>query len=281
VTRRQLLAAAGGLWAPSSFSKSRSFWVLKLLQPRCLLVRPVGTVRLHCSVDQRQSIVEGPESLAITPDSGTVCIAGPTGGPVHCVLEIPSVFRRSYFGTFKIVAEAGVLIPVVTMDCQVATGSVVDAELIVSGAPHHALAAQAVAARSMICAPTAPRHKFADFCDTTHCQFLRSPVYEESPSGIAASATRGLVLLSASRVVAARYSAACGGTTQAALDGEFAYVSVACEICRSANGVRRGHGLGLCQAGAIGLARLGWSWRDILRKYYPNAGIGPVSMGLP
>ena len=36
-------------------------------------------------------------------------------------------------------------------------------------------------------------------------------------------------------------------------------------------GAGEGHGMGLCQRGAAGLARQGVSWRDILHHYFPAA----------
>lgn len=38
-------------------------------------------------------------------------------------------------------------------------------------------------------------------------------------------------------------------------------------------GAGEGHGMGLCQRGAIGLARQGATWRDILHRYFPGAVI--------
>lgn len=38
-----------------------------------------------------------------------------------------------------------------------------------------------------------------------------------------------------------------------------------------------GHGIGLCQWGAIGRARAGQDYRTILRTYYPGADLGPAS----
>lgn len=35
-----------------------------------------------------------------------------------------------------------------------------------------------------------------------------------------------------------------------------------------------GHGVGLCQAGAVGMAEAGWGWRDILGHYYAGVEIG-------
>ncbi len=292
-TRRHLLAAAGSLCfatklraapspAPQPFpsrdqrERTRSFWVLKLLYPTSLIVRPLGTARLHCASLQKNWIVEGSESLSITPASPPVRITGPGDAPVNCVLEIPNVIRRSYFGRFSFTTDSGLVIPVVTMDCETAAGSIVQAELPVYAAPVQALAAQAVVSRSILCAAAAPRHNFADFCDTTHCQFLRSPAVGSSPVAHAIHTTRGAVLFQRDRVFPARYSAACGGATESGFDGDFQYLSVACEICRRTRTARRGHGWGLCQEGALALARLGWTCPAILAKYYPNAIIARI-----
>ncbi|MCH8558996.1 MAG: SpoIID/LytB domain-containing protein [Balneolia bacterium] len=43
------------------------------------------------------------------------------------------------------------------------------------------------------------------------------------------------------------------------------------------NGRGLGHGLGLCQWGALGLAETGWSYQDILRFYYNGADISHVN----
>ena len=37
-----------------------------------------------------------------------------------------------------------------------------------------------------------------------------------------------------------------------------------------------GHGVGMCQAGAIGRARAGQDFRTILRTYYPGTAVGTV-----
>lgn len=266
ITRRSFLATAGGFAIRGN--DTRSFWVLKLLQPTSLIVRPSGTARLHCSSVGENWIVEGSDTLSVTPTSGSVRISGPGGEPVDCVLEIPGVIRRRYFGIFNIATDNGVIIPVVRIDCETATASIVSAELPTSVAMAHALAAQAVVSRSILCGTNQPQHKFADFCDTTHCQFLRSPVPCE-----AVRSTTGFVLTDRNRILPVRYSAACGGRTEATSEGDYRYVSVSCEICRERGLARRGHGLGLCQEGAMGLAHLGWSWRAILAKYYPNTAV--------
>ena len=60
------------------------------------------------------------------------------------------------------------------------------------------------------------------------------------------------------------------------------YFSVAVEPGR--NGVRslilegggNGHGVGMCQSGAIGRARAGQDFRTILRTYYPGTTVGTI-----
>jgi len=66
-----------------------------------------------------------------------------------------------------------------------------------------------------------------------------------------------------------------------------AYFSVSAEPA-SGGGIARlivrgngyGHGVGMCQWGAIGRARAGQSAREILRTYYPGTTIGPIPSGL-
>lgn len=46
------------------------------------------------------------------------------------------------------------------------------------------------------------------------------------------------------------------------------------------SGSGRGHGLGLCQRGAVATAQRGADWRVILLRYFPNTLIAPGSRGL-
>jgi hypothetical protein len=275
MTRRDWLAAA------ASFSLSpdpgyrvpniRSFWVLKLLRPPSMTVRPCGTSRLHCVSEGDRWIVESSQFLSITPTSRPFQVTGPAGEPVGCILEVPGSIRRSYFGTFDISSHSGVITPVVSMSAESATGRIVGAELPVDQAGPGALRAQAIVSRSILCAAAKPRHYLADFCDTTHCQFLRSPALPGGAVADAVNGTKGVVLWQGSRILPALYSAACGGRTESGIDRGFQYTAVACEVCRNSRAVRRGHGWGLCQEGALGLARRGWSERQIVARYYPNA----------
>jgi SpoIID/LytB domain protein len=42
-------------------------------------------------------------------------------------------------------------------------------------------------------------------------------------------------------------------------------------------GTGQGHGIGLCQAGAVGMANEGFNFRQILVHYYPNTDIVSLS----
>ena len=141
-----------------------------------------------------------------------------------------------------------------------------------AGTPLEALKAQAVIARSYFAA-AGPRHDAFDFCDSTHCQFLREPPQPGSDAFRAASETRGLVLAYHGKPLAAMYSASCGGQTRS-LQSEgqgYEYRSVPCDFCRrNSPGVVQGHQLGLCQKGAAGMAASGAGFCEILQHYYPG-----------
>jgi len=271
ITRRSFLAGAAAL-SPSELSRSASysFWVLGLLHPTSIDIYPYANSRLHV----RSRVLEGSRGLTVDASQTPITVSGATKEPVSFVLDIPGVIRRRYHGVLKITSEGALLRPVVTMDREVAVGSIVGAELPIHGTPLAALSAQALAARSFLDAESSrPRHVGAQFCDTTHCQFLRTPPFAGSVVEKAVRATEGLVLSAHSRVIPAHYSAACGGHTDSAELDHYQYRSVICEPCQRAGTRRRGHGLGLCQTGAISLARAGWNFEEIVAKYYPGCAI--------
>ena len=246
------------------------------------------------------------------------------GGAVAFRLTVPGKLRRVYFGRFNIQIHNGQLLPVVSIGLETAVASIVAAEMMES-APMEALKAQAVATRSFLAA--GPRHLEFDSCDTTHCQFLKSPPPVTSRVSRAVEATRGLVIAYRDKPLAAMYSSRCGGQTYSLRDvgadpGDgYPYFGVHCAWCRqhpftwrSAVGTsahspeprdehRRitearqwgwgaipgsdftatkdgagwrleghsvGHGVGMCQHGAAGMAVAGASFRQILAHFYPN-----------
>ena len=227
-----------------------------------------GSVRVACA--------------AAVFSTGSLHVTGPTGQSAELQLSVPGKITRRFHGRLDVVLERHELVPTVSMDLETAVASVVAAEQIVS-TPPEALKAQAVAARSFLVAARGRHHGF-DFCDTTHCQFLREPPAVDHPAARAARETAGLVLAFRGAPVSAFYSASCGGRTRTladagleAADG-YPFFSVEC-VRRHAAGDRNGHGIGLCQEGAASLAaEHGASFRDILQHYYPGT---TLEMRLP
>ena len=257
-----------------------------------------------------------------------VTVTSRENGPVDFNLAVPGKITRHYRGALELKPASQVLTAVVTMDIETAVASVVAAEGTV-GAPSEALKALAVAARSYFVAGKG-RHGDFDFCDTTHCQFLREPPASTSAAAQAISATQGLVIAYQSQPIAVMYTRSCSGRTHTPSElgmapAAYPYYSVDCNYCRqhpsrwesrlsaedattlrSSNessrlrlgrrlgwsvvpsndfvmrkegeqtvlrGVGRGHGIGLCQAGAKAMAEAGADFREILAHYYPNTVI--------
>jgi stage II sporulation protein D len=260
--------------------------------------------------------------------AAALTVSGRENEPADFVLAVPGKITRRYRGTLEIKPSAAGLLAIVAMDRETAVASVVAAESA-PDTPLEALKAQAVAARSYFVASRGRHHDF-DFCDTTHCQFLREPPAPESAAANAAAATRDLVLAYNSQPFAAMYTRSCSGRTRTPADlglptTTYPYYSVECKYCRAhpvhwvsrvsaqdaarlrssdeaarlrvvrrlgwaavpsndfaaqaqgdqvvLTGTGRGHGVGLCQAGAKAMAQEGADFRQILSHYYPNTTI--------
>ena len=244
------------------------------------------------------------------------------------VITLPGKIKRRYVGVLDLKAHATAieLIPAfITMDLETAVASVVLAETT-PGTPLEALKAQAIVSRSYFVSGGG-RHREFDFCDLTHCQFLREPPASDSLAAKAAASTQGLVLTYEEKPVAAMFTRSCGGRTRTheeirVSQKGYPYFSVRCDFCynnpvrwtrivsredaallrlRGENGrlaigrrlgwgavpsnnftvqeaggevtlsgVGQGHGLGLCQRGARGMAEGGSDFRAILDHYFPN-----------
>jgi peptidoglycan hydrolase-like amidase len=207
--------------------------------------------------------------------SSPVRVSSRDGADTDFLLSVPGKIDRQFRGTLTVRAGDHKLIAVVAMDREIAVASVVAAEMTPS-TPSEALKAQAVVARSYYAA-AGPRHDGFDFCDTTHCQFLRERPEPASGAFEATEDTRDLLLAYQGKPLAALYSASCGGRTRS-LDGanpsEYPYYPVRCDFCRRHSpGVVEGHQLGLCQAGAAGMAAEGADFRQILDHYYPGTSL--------
>jgi peptidoglycan hydrolase-like amidase len=156
-------------------------------------------------------------------------------GPVDFHLAVPGKMTRHYRGTLEVKASSRALTAVVTMDLETAVASVVAAEGTVD-TPSQALKALAVAARSYFVAGKGRHHDF-DFCDTTHCQFLREPLAGNTAAAQAISDTRGLVIAYQSQPLAAMYTRSCSGRTRTPAElglppAAYPYYSVDCKYCR-------------------------------------------------
>jgi hypothetical protein len=136
--------------------------------------------------------------------------------------------------------------------------------------PIEALKAQAIAARSY--AVTTRRHgrDGFDLCTTTHCQVWRHENhYAESDRAV--DETAGQVVTLKGRIVATPFFGHCDGRTRNSEDvwsGKMHYCrSVPC-ICGYTKAY--GHGVGLCQRGAIAMAKKGATASEILAHYYTD-----------
>jgi stage II sporulation protein D len=220
--------------------------VLGLFHPQEVIVAQVSGGPLTCTAGDERWVVNGRVLLVLDGTAikvtttgkrivGTLRCGNGPGGPADFAVTIPQKLSRRYRGTLEVQPRGEELEIAVAMDVETAVASVVAAESPPS-APLEALKAQAVASRSFLIAGRG-RHKDFDFCDTTHCQFLRQPPEAGSPAAQATAATRGLVLAYKGESFAAMYSASCGGKTHSLEElgipvHGYPYFAVDCEYCR-------------------------------------------------
>ncbi len=225
--------------------------VLGLFHPRNLIVSAAGGEAIVLRSGDRSIVLERSgnqaalaklEGSEIIVTSGSQVIhasafqiAGRENQPVNFILEIPGKIIRPYRGLLDLEASSQDLSAIVTIDLETAVASVVDAEST-PDTPLEALKAHAVAARSYFVSGRG-RHREFDFCDTTHCQFLRTPPAASSGAAKAVAETRGLVLSYQGRPFAAMYTRSCSGRTHTPAElalktGSYPYYPVECERCR-------------------------------------------------
>jgi len=186
------------------------------------------------------------------------------------LLAVPGRISRQYRGTLNVRAIDGEIAPMVTMDLETAVASVVAAELT-KDTRLEALKAQAVVTRSYFVAGKG-RHRHFDFCDATHCQFLREPPRPDSTAAWATLTTRSLVITYEDKPIAAMFTRSCGGHTRVSVDvgvasGSYPYYSVVCDLCykspvrwtRRISGQEAALLMGKGEAGRLRVDRhLGW-----------------------
>lgn len=160
---------------------------------------------------------------------------------------------------------------VVEMDLDEYLKGVVPSEMP-AYAPLEALKAQAVAARSY--AVTSWNHpaEGANVCTTQHCQVWRDVHYTRTDEAV--EATSGMVAEYDGQVIRAYYFGHCDGHTRNSEDVWWQ----ALPYCRSVECVCGfdwlwGHGVGMCQRGAMEMGEQGATFDQILKHYYTGISI--------
>ena len=337
---RALLVAVCSI---SAAAQTVRIGVFTLFHPTQLEVRSVESSPLLLQVGHNSLLLNGEPGHVrafVRPDKDqvhlgsesarSITVTARDGGATDFILSVRGKITRKYHGTLVVSADHGQLLPIVLMDIETATASIVAAESPPNAALE-ALKTQAVVTRSFLYAGS--RHQIYDFCDTTHCQFLREPPPVGSRALRATEATRGLILTWRRQPLAAMYSSRCGGRTSSLREigiasSGYPYFSVTCAYCRrhpaqwtrtlspaqadtliqpsegqrlavgrqygwsavpsnhyvsrqSSDGATligegAGHGVGLCQYGAAGMAAEGASYDAIIRHYYPETELANI-----
>ncbi|HYM75339.1 MAG TPA: SpoIID/LytB domain-containing protein [Candidatus Dormibacteraeota bacterium] len=238
--------------AHSAFDEKVRVGVLGLFHSRQFELSATAGQALVLQVGSQSLVLEkssGVESVTIqlfdaqvvvttgrrTLEASSISVAGRANEPVDFILAIPAKIRRHYHGTMQVEPSGSTLLAILTLDLEAAVASVVAAEST-RGAPVEALKAQAIVTRSYFVSGRG-RHADFDFCDTTHCQFLRDPPAPESTVAGAVEATRGSILEYDLHPFPAMYTRSCSGRTRTPADlglpaGAYPYYSVPCEYCR-------------------------------------------------
>lgn len=228
--------------------------VFGLFHPRELTVRPVAGSVLELQAGRETFLLYGAQRARLRFSAGrlecrvgdrailasSIRISPREAQSPDFLLSVPGRIERRFRGSLEVTAANRTLLPVVSMDLEVAVASAVAAESP-PGATLEALKAQAVVTRSYYVASRG-RHAAFDFCDTTHCQFLRQPPAPGHPASLAAAQTEELILAYRDAPLAALFSANCGGRTRTlaelgiATDG-YPYFPVECPSCRTGSPV--------------------------------------------
>jgi stage II sporulation protein D len=242
ITALLLLGSAGA----EAQEKEVRIGVLGLFHAKQIVIGPAAGKLLQCETGASPWLVREP--ILVEFEKTKLKIAGTEkvfAAPLACdngasgatefMVSVPGKIARRYSGKLEVHAGTNEVRIIVLMELETAVASIVAAESAPQS-PMEALKAQAIASRSYLLAGKG-RHLGFDFCDTTHCQFLRGPPAPKTAAFQATTATRGLVLAYKDEVFAAMYSASCGGRTHT-LDElgiparGYPYYAVTCDYCR-------------------------------------------------
>ena len=248
-----LLPAGGSACAqnirPLSEPATVSIGVLSLFHPRTLILTSRDPLTLaldsqtfNLAPNHPATLLYRAGGISIETEDEPVLSGSVLRLPVSSfTLTVPGKLSRPYRGALTISTSPNELAAVIVMPTEVAVASIVHAE----AGPHaslEALKVQAIVSRSYLLAGPSSHLQF-DACDTTHCQFLRSPPPARDPASIAARATRNIVIAwhpapeAQPVIVRAMFSQRCGGHTRSPLADPstspqaYPYYSVACEFC--------------------------------------------------
>lgn len=153
------------------------------------------------------------------------------------------------------------------MDIEDYTCRVVQAEMPASW-PKEALAAQSIAARTYALATHKHDGENFDVCTRSGCcqGYAEGPIDERIIAAV--KETEGIIGLQDGQLRVTYYAARCGGHT----DNSWGPGWLKSVWCPCASGNRSdevlGHKQGLCQYGAYYLAVAGYTWEQILNRYY-------------
>jgi hypothetical protein len=140
-------------------------------------------------------------------------------------------------------------------------------------APREALKALAIAVRSDASISRRHARDAFDLCATGHCPIWK-PANRYPDSDRAIDETTGLVLTVNGPIVAAPFFEHCDGHTRSGDEGGFAAMSHCRSVpCQCGYSLLHGHGVGMCQRGAIAMARQGASATEILKHYYAQVEV--------
>ncbi len=161
---------------------------------------------------------------------------------------------------------------VVNMDLEEYLMGVVPRE-IPTASPLEALKAQAIAARTFAArAVRHPRHGAAAVCTTSHCQNWSPRHYTASSQAV--RDTAGVVLTFMQELAGTYYFAHCDGHTRNSEDVWSAVLPYCRSVpCICGNAEMHGHGVGMCQEGAIRMAQQGALAHEILQHYYSGVRV--------
>lgn len=144
----------------------------------------------------------------------------------------------------------------------------------IGNAPLEACKAQAIAARTFAVGRGVLKGKaISDSASTA--QAFRANRTNYTNCNKAAKATEGLVLLYNNAPISAVYCDSNGGRTYSSEEvwGGVKPYLIARADSWDTTGVKKGHGVGLSQKGAINAANKGKTYKEILKFYYPNTKI--------